>query len=445
VAKVPASVIRTVRRTIARIPGLRMIPVIPKAARFVTMSYVMAQARRLPGPGGGKLDLPVARPTPGLAAQVALDEAVLAVMMSPKRMPHRADYYRMADEVPAARQLYAERGWLADPTAFHPAPPALARRDVKVAGGQALGLRLERLAFDSGYEPWPDEPGRDRWMAHDANRTAHAWVLRHADDEPRPWLICIHGFGTGTPVMDIPGFRARRLHRQLGLNLVFPTLPLHGRRRTGRVSGEGFMSYDLVDGVHAMAQAMWDLRRVLGWVRAQGAERVGVYGISLGGYAAALLATLDNDIHGVIAGIPPTDFPALFHHHAPRALHRRATRYDLVGPVASDVHRVISPLVNQPRVAFERRYVYAGLGDRMATPAQAYRLWDHWGRPRISWYAGNHVGYLWSAKVNRFVAESLTDAGLVSDQFAAKAVARSDSETPRRAMRMGLASSPLVK
>src|SRR5438034_7827336 len=101
VTRVPTQALRTVRRTIARVPGLRLAPVLPRAVRFVTMSYLMAQARRLPGPGGGKLDLPVARPTPGLAAQVALDEAVLAVMMSPKRMPRRADYERLGVEVPA--------------------------------------------------------------------------------------------------------------------------------------------------------------------------------------------------------------------------------------------------------------------------------------------------------------------------------------------------------
>jgi hypothetical protein len=441
----PADVVRTVRRTIGHVPGLRLLPVIPKTAKFVTMSYLMAQARRLPGPGGGKLDLPVARPTPGLAAQVAMDEAVLAVMMSPKRMPRRADYHRLAEEVPAARELYGSRGWLADPASFHRAPPPLTPADIDIGRGRALGLRFERLAWESGYEPWPDEPGRDRWLARDANRTAHAWVLRHTDDEPRPWVICIHGFGTGTPLMDIPGFRARSLHRKLGLNLVFPTLPLHGRRRAGRISGEGFMSYDLVDGVHAMAQTMWDVRRVLGWVRAQGAERIGVYGISLGGYSAALLSTLEDGIHGVIAGIPPTDFPALFEHHSPRSLDQRARHYNLIGDPATDVHRVISPLVNPPRVDLERRFVYAGLGDRMATPAQAYRLWDHWDRPRISWYAGNHVGYLWSGKVNRFVAESLTQAGLVSDQVAWKAAARSESATPRRAIRTGFASRPLVR
>ena len=49
------------------------------------------------------------------------------------------------------------------------------------------GLDYEHLHFDSGYEPHPDEPGRERWLAYAANRTAHAWVVRHAGGE-RPWL-----------------------------------------------------------------------------------------------------------------------------------------------------------------------------------------------------------------------------------------------------------------
>ena len=41
----------------------------------------------------------------------------------------------------------------------------------------------------------------------------------------------------------------------------------------------------------------------------------------------------------------------------------------------------------------------------MATPQQAYVLWKHWGEPRICWYAGSHVGYVWSGEVRRFVEE----------------------------------------
>jgi len=417
---------------------------VPRTARFVSGSIVRSRLRVFPG--ARRMQLPPVRPTPGLVAQVAMDELILTVMLSPKRMPHRADYLRLADEIPAALELYQSEGWLADPSTFHAVPPNLAAADITSSRGWALGRSFERIRFPSGYEPWPAEPGRDRWLAHVANRTAHAWVLRHrsdtlADGSPRPWLVCLHGFGTGTPFMDIAGFRAGRLSA-LGLNLVFPILPLHGERKTGRMSGDGFMSYDLLDGVHAIAQTVWDVRRVLAWVRSQSEGPVGVYGISLGGYSAALLTTLEDDLACAIAGIPPSDFPALFRHHMPARLNRRARRYHLVGPDADQVHTVVSPLARPPRVPVDRRYIYAGLGDRLSTPVQAYRLWEHWERPRIAWYGGNHVGYLWSGEVNRFVHESLADAGLVQTESTAT---RSESETLRRAMRMGLASNPLVR
>ena len=97
------------------------------------------------------------------------------------------------------------------------------------------GLSYERVSFASGYEPWPDEPGRDRWLGLGANRQAWAWVLRHHDDQPRPWLVCVHGFGTGSPMLDFPAFRAGYLHRELGLNLAMPVLPVHGPAEVGPV------------------------------------------------------------------------------------------------------------------------------------------------------------------------------------------------------------------
>ena len=60
-------------------------------------------------------------------------------------------------------------------------------------------------------------------------------------------------------------------------------------------------------------------------------------------------------------------------------------------------------------VAHGNRYVFAGLGDRMAVPSQARDLWEHWDRPAIRWFPGNHVGYLWSSKVTTFVDRVLDE------------------------------------
>ena len=38
---------------------------------------------------------------------------------------------------------------------------------------------------------YPGEPGARRWLSYTANSREYALVLRH--DEPRPWLVCVHG------------------------------------------------------------------------------------------------------------------------------------------------------------------------------------------------------------------------------------------------------------
>jgi hypothetical protein len=383
----------------ARIPGVALTVVPARTFGFVAGSYVK------PARDG----VPPVRPTPSLVAQVALDEALLALMINHNRMPHRADYYRVESEVVAANELFEAEGWIADPHSYHLQPPPI--NQMTARRGSRLGVSYEELAFPSGYEPHLSEPGRDRWLDQVANRTARAWVVRHPD--PRTWLLCLHGFGTGSPMMDITGFRAGWLNRDLGLNLAFPILPLHGARKRGRMSGDGFMSYDVVDNVHGLAQSIWDLRRMVSWLRAEGATRIGVYGISLGGYVAALLTMLDGGFHSVIAGIPPCDFPDLFAHHSPRQLRPRAKRYRLIGPEATAINGVVSPLARPCLVPWDQRFIYAGLADRLATPGQAHRLWEHWDRPRIEWYDGNHVGYVWSGQVKGFVHSALIESGLV--------------------------------
>jgi hypothetical protein len=276
-------------------------------------------------------------------------------------------------------------------------------------------VAFEHLSFESGYRPHADEPGRDRWLAYLPNHTAHAWVLRHPGP-PRPWLICIHGLGMGTPLADFAAFKAKRLHYDLGLNLLFPVLPLHGPRRVGRVGGDSFLSFDHLNMVHGLAQSAWDTRRLMDWALTQGAPSVGLFGISLGGYTAALVSTLDSRVDMAMAGVPVADFARLFAHHCPAAVQRRGLEHDLLGPRASAVHRVVSPLAAPSLVAHERRFVFAGLADRLATAGQAQALWEHWERPAIEWFAGNHIGFLWSRQVDRFVRRSLTTSGLCTEQ-----------------------------
>ncbi len=377
-----------------------------------TVRFIGASAR------SGEVSTSVSAPTLslGFAASVAMDEALLAMAMTPSRFPHRADYMRVSEELSEARRIYSRRGWLAHPARYHRTPPPLADADVQQGHGWATGLGYERISWESRFAPRGGEPGRERWMAYEPNRRAVATVVRHAR-EPRPWVIGVHGFCMGYPFMDFVGLQAALLHRRLGFNLALPVLPLHGPRKVTRVSGEPFLSFDLMNTVHGLAQSVWDIRQLIAWVRGQGATSVVLYGVSLGAYVVALLAGIE-EADAMVVGIPVVDFPRLFHEHSPVHIRARAIEHNIMGGTAEDVFTVVSPLHFAPRVPHERRFLYAGYGDRLAFPDQAMQLWEHWGRPPISWYAGNHVGYLWSRQVSRFLEQSLTAASPTSAEEA---------------------------
>lgn len=396
---------RDVERELARHTATRTLVAAPRTARVLGDTLV----RHLRGAQGGP---PIPRISPGFAAQVAMDEAILAIAMGPNSFPKRSDYERVGAELGDARLLYQERGWLDDPAAFHRAPPELV--DPAVDKGWALGQGYERLLFNSEWSPLPEEPGAERWGTYEANRTASATVLRYRD-RPRPWVVAVHGFGTGYPFMDFVGMHAMRLHRELGVNVVLPVLPLHGPRKISRISGESFLSFDLMNTVHGLAQAVWDIRRVISWIRAQDAPSIGLYGVSLGGYTASLVTGIEPDLDAVVAGIPVVDFPDLIHSHSPHSIRLRAIDHKILGGNAEAVHQVVSPLSFEPLIAHDHRFIYGGLGDRLALPGHAQRLWEHWSEPEIHWYGGNHVGYLWAGSVPDFVVSSLRTAGVSDD------------------------------
>jgi dienelactone hydrolase len=352
---------------------------------------------------------PAPIPSGWLSAQVAADEALLATMTTFFPLPSRNALVRVDAEVTAAREMYESKGWLEKPADYHDAPPALDSPLLRAA--RRRGIDFEHLSFESGFEPHDDEPGRDRWLGYRANRTAHAWVLRHRQAN-RPWLVCIHGYQMGYSAIDLVAFPPEWLHQRLGLNLLVPVLPLHGARKAGPRSGDGFLTGDVLDSIHAEAQAMWDIRSMLGWVRAQSESSVGVLGYSLGGYNAALLAALDDQLACAIAGIPLTDIPDALFRHSPPLQARDVADRGLDSERMSEVMRVVSPLVLTPQIPVEHRFIFAAVADRLVDPSQAHRLWEHWERPRIEWYQGAHITFRAHANVRLLIEEGLRESAL---------------------------------
>ena len=388
------------------------------AALLSAASFVSAGRISLRGMKRIK-DVPVVRSGLLVAAKVAADEAVLATMGVANSLPSGAGARRVRGEIDAAIDLFQERGWLEKPESYHRVPLPLDAPRIRSA--RSRGIPFEHLSFDSEYEPQIGEPGRDRWLGYTANRTAHAWVLRHAGP-PRPWLVCIHGYQMGSPLIDLGAFDPRYYHHKLGLNMLVPVLPLHGRRKIGRRSGDGFLSGNALDTVHAEAQAMWDIRRLLSWVESQEPPAVGALGLSLGGYNTALLASLEGSLKCAIAGIPATDFSRLLLEHSQDSQLRELAEHGLTRELLALVFQVISPLALDPKVAHPGRAIFAGVADRLVPPDQVHDLYRHWGEPKITWYQGGHMTFMRDIDVRSCVETTLRDTGMLERHTSAVAV-----------------------
>ncbi len=353
-------------------------------------------------------ELPIARPTIALAAQAFRDEIVLMGLKARRPVSRPRVFERISREVVAGLKFYGQKGWLEKPRGFFAEPPPLS--DVTVRKIKGSRRSFYRLFFDSGYTPHPGEPGVQRWLGYTANNREYALLLRHP--EPRPWLVCVHGTEMGRAAIDLAVFRAWKLHDELGLNVVLPVLPMHGPRARGLPKRAVFPGEDVLDDVHATAQAVWDIRRLLSWIRLQEPESlIGLNGLSLGGYIASLVASLEKGLTCAILGVPVADLVGLLGRHSGLA-HDDPRRHTM--RLAEPVGRMVSPLSLAPLVPMSGRFIYAGVADQLVHPReQVTRLWKHWGKPEIVWYPGGHTGFFRSQPVQRFVWDALQQSGLL--------------------------------
>jgi dienelactone hydrolase len=348
-------------------------------------------------------DQPVPELDLRLSAEILLDEAVLGGLASIMGVYNSPVQERVGEELEATLDWLRAGGWLDEPASFHEDPPPMG--PVAVATLRTAGLDCEVMHYESEFEPRRGAPGRERWLGYANNSNSEVRLIRA--NRSSDWLICIHGLGMGRTWLDLRAMSAPWLHRR-GVNLAIPVLPLHGSRANlALASGAGFVTGDVSNTLHALTQTVWDIRRLVAWLRDEGAERVGVLGLSLGGYSTALLASLEDDLDCAIAGIPPAELGELTCYHATSRALQLASDAQITPERIATALTPVAPLMLRPRVALEKRFIFGALADRFVPAPQVEALWRHWDKPAIHWYPGAHLGFRFHSSVRQFIERAL--------------------------------------
>jgi hypothetical protein len=355
--------------------------------------------------------LPALPRRPWSGWHAALDEFVMIYFeLGRSGEFEQLDFERLEFEIENLIEHHDHRGVTDDPFTHHDDPPAPDEYDIvprTLDGGDG-----EWMTFASEWEPHPQAPGRQRWLDDTVNGTVHVALLRHHDG-PRPWVMFIHGAEMGRARLDAKMLRARRLHEELGVNVAMPVLPRHGPRnvREGAIRGN-FPGLEMGDNVHGLSQAIWDVRRVLTWIRTQEPTAIGVYGFSLGAYVASLLGGLEPRLDALVIGCPVVDLIDLFVRNTPKTT-TGAERLALLYERARLAHRPISPLHLERVLDRDRIVLLGATNDRLTDPLhQLSRLWEHWDRPQIEFVEGGHLSYIMMNEPVELLQQALRERGV---------------------------------
>mgnify|MGYP000078051102 CR=1 FL=1 len=265
------------------------------------------------------------------------------------------------------------------------------------------GSLVSDLSWVSPYSP-ADSEIAERYQSARENSVAVA--RRFSRGQARPVVILIHGYMAGPFALEERVWPLALFDR-IGFDVVLFTLPFHGlRARAGRGGVPEFPGEDPRIGVEGFRHALFDLRCLIAWLQLQGHARVGAAGMSLGGYTAALLATVEPKLDFVVPIIPLSslaDFAREQGSLSPLP-EEAATQHALL----ESIYRPVSPLARPSLLSPNRALVIAAKADRITPAAHARRLAVHLRAPLHSFYGG-HLLQLGRGEAFQRVAQLLSD------------------------------------
>lgn len=246
------------------------------------------------------------------------------------------------------------------------------------------------------------------------NNTVHAEYYRARRAGRRPGVVVLHIMGGD--------FALSRLFAnalaQHGACALFVKMPYYGPRRDP-ASPRRMVSPDPRETVEGLTQAVLDIRRATAWLAEQpeiDPQRLGIFGISLGGITSALALTAEPKLTSACLMLAGGDIGQVGW-DAPEARAARERWLALGGTRESFVEtlQAVDPVTNAAAARGKRILMLNALYDEVIPRACTESLWRALGQPEIRWYPGGHysvIRFIFGAllRVGRFFGEGATGA-----------------------------------
>lgn len=321
----------------------------------------------------------------------------LASLVTVAMAPQLLSRDRMQRELECL-QFYAKQADKADASTVFAEPPRnveITERQSSFLAYKPKGIPSRLLQFTSPYQAL-NPAVREDYARHHHSHQVYAQHWTHPDG-PRPTLIFTHGYMADSYGINSIMFSLRWFYKK-GYDILLYTLPFHGYRqgRQSPVSGFGYFANGFSHVNEAMLQSVFDLRILMNYLEDRGVSKMGVSGLSLGGYITALTACADARLAFAIPNAPMVSPMDMIMEWAPLnwTFRRFMSRSGMTVKDLRHFSAIHSPLTYPPLPDASRLLVIGGAGDRFTAPRYVKLLHEHWASSQIHWFPGNHIMHL---------------------------------------------------
>lgn len=220
------------------------------------------------------------------------------------------------------------------------------------------------------------------------NNTVHTEYYRPRGKGKHPAVIVLHILGGD--------FALARLFAncfaQQGIAALFLKMPYYGPRRGD--SPRRMISTDPQQTVEGMTQAIGDIRRATHWLASReeiDADKLGVFGISLGGITGALALGIESRLQRGCLLLAGGDIGQVAWEAKMAAAARR--EWEAQGKTKAEFLKIlepIDPVRYAERAKGKQILMLNALSDEVIPKACTESLWQSFGKPKIEWFSGGH-------------------------------------------------------
>jgi dienelactone hydrolase len=262
--------------------------------------------------------------------------------------------------------------------------------------------RLDARSFDYELAFLHELPGCDLSVSqlrfptalpskHKENDTVWAEYYRPHGKGPFPGVIVLDILAGNGQVARLVGTHLA----QSGIAALYVHLPYYGPRRPPG-SKLRFLSVDLEHSLTAVRQGVLDLRLAAAWLEARpeiDGKRLGILGVSLGSFLAALTGEMEPRL-GRVAVVLGGGGLLDAYYDDPRAAPYRKV-YEALGGTKEKLVSLfapVDPLTCAGNLKDRKLLMLAAKRDEIVPPKMAEALWRASGRQAIVWYDCTHYG-----------------------------------------------------